>query len=56
VNAVLADRKTGRPEPLVAYGTWLNWQHEPAKDQADLTAILDGVGANYLLFTSAKIL
>ena len=31
VNAVLADRKMGRPEPLVAYGTWLNWQHEPDK-------------------------
>jgi tetratricopeptide (TPR) repeat protein len=31
VNAVLADRKNGRPEPLVAYGTWLNWQHEPDK-------------------------
>ena len=31
VNAVLADRKTGRPEPLVAYGTWLNWQHESDK-------------------------
>jgi Tfp pilus assembly protein PilF len=31
VNATLADRKKGRPEPLVAYGTWLNWQHEPDK-------------------------
>ena len=31
VNAVLADHKNGRPEPLLAYGTWLNWQHEPDK-------------------------
>jgi len=33
VNATLAHRKTGRPEPLVAYGTWLNWQHDPEKAQ-----------------------
>jgi hypothetical protein len=31
VNATLADRKIGRPEPLVAYGTWLIWQHDPQK-------------------------
>jgi Tfp pilus assembly protein PilF len=31
VNATLADRSKGRPEPLVAYGTWLNWQHDPEK-------------------------
>ncbi|HMD84403.1 MAG TPA: hypothetical protein VKO18_06845 [Terriglobia bacterium] len=31
VNATLANRKMGRPEPLVAYGTWLNWQHDPEK-------------------------
>jgi Tfp pilus assembly protein PilF len=30
-KATLANRKMGRPEPLVAYGTWLNWQHEPEK-------------------------
>ena len=29
VNATLADRKNGRAEPMVAYGTWLNWQHQP---------------------------
>ena len=33
VNATLANRKAGRPEPLVAYGTWLNWQHDPEKAQ-----------------------
>ncbi len=31
VNAVLGDKKNGRPEPLVAYGTWLNWQHDSEK-------------------------
>jgi Tfp pilus assembly protein PilF len=31
VNAILANRKMGRPEPLVAYGTWINWQHDPEK-------------------------
>jgi Tfp pilus assembly protein PilF len=34
VKATLANRKMGRPEPLVAYGTWLNWQHEPEKAEA----------------------
>ena len=24
----------GRPEPLVAYGTWLSWQHEPEKAES----------------------
>ena len=28
VNATLKDRSTGRPEPLVAYGTWLNWEND----------------------------
>jgi tetratricopeptide (TPR) repeat protein len=31
VNANLHDSKLGRPEPLVAYGTWLSWQYEPDK-------------------------
>jgi len=31
VNATVRDPKTGRPEPLVAYGTWLSWQHDPEK-------------------------
>ena len=31
VNANLHDPKLGRPEPLVAYGTWLSWQYEPDK-------------------------
>jgi tetratricopeptide (TPR) repeat protein len=28
VNATLKDRSNGRPEPLVAYGTWLNWEND----------------------------
>lgn len=31
VNAAIANRKMGGPEPLVVYGTWLNWQHDPKK-------------------------
>jgi len=31
VNATLHDRTMGRPEALVAYGTWLNWQHDTEK-------------------------
>lgn len=31
VNATRQDQKMGRPEPLVAYGTWVSWQHEPDK-------------------------
>jgi tetratricopeptide (TPR) repeat protein len=31
VNATLANPDKARPEPLVAYGTWLNWQHDPGK-------------------------
>ena len=34
VKATLADRKMGRPEALVAYGTWLSWQHEAEKAEA----------------------
>ncbi len=34
VNATLHDRKMGRPEPLVAYGAWLNWQHDPEKAES----------------------
>jgi hypothetical protein len=34
VKATLADRKTGRPEALVAYGTWLSWQHEAERAEA----------------------
>ena len=30
-NATLANQKMRRPEALVAYGTMLNWQHEPEK-------------------------
>ncbi len=29
VNATLRDPQKGRPECMVAYGTWLNWQHQP---------------------------
>ncbi len=31
VNATLTDKSLGRPETLVAYGTWLNWQNEQEK-------------------------
>jgi tetratricopeptide (TPR) repeat protein len=31
VNAAIANREKGGPEPLLAYGTWLNWQHDPEK-------------------------
>jgi Tfp pilus assembly protein PilF len=31
VNAILANGKMGRPEPLVAYGTWISWEHDPEK-------------------------
>jgi Tfp pilus assembly protein PilF len=31
VNAILANRNMGRPEPLVAYGTWISWEHDPEK-------------------------
>ena len=31
VNASLANPKTARPEPLIAFGTWISWQHEPEK-------------------------
>ncbi len=34
VNAILANRKMGRPEPLVAYGTWISWEHDPEKAEA----------------------
>jgi len=34
VKATLADRKIGRPEALVAYGTWLSWQHEAERAEA----------------------
>jgi len=33
VNATLKDRQMGLPEPMVAYGALLNWQHEPEKAQ-----------------------
>src|SRR5208337_3946515 len=33
VNATLQNRQMGLPEPMVAYGTWLNWQREPEKAQ-----------------------
>jgi tetratricopeptide (TPR) repeat protein len=33
VNATRQDPKMVRPEPLVAYGTWVSWQHEPEKAQ-----------------------
>ena len=29
LNAILHDAKLERPEPFVAYGTWLNWQYKP---------------------------
>lgn len=31
VNTSLHDPKMGRPEPMVAYGTWLSWQHDMEK-------------------------
>jgi Tfp pilus assembly protein PilF len=31
VHATLANPRTGRTEQLVAYGTWVSWQHEPEK-------------------------
>jgi tetratricopeptide (TPR) repeat protein len=31
VNAILADRSLGRPEPLLAFGVMESWQHEPKK-------------------------
>jgi len=31
VNAVAANRKLGTLEPLLAFGVWLSWQHEPDK-------------------------
>jgi len=33
VNETLTKREMARPEPLVAYGTCLSWQHEPEKAQ-----------------------
>jgi tetratricopeptide (TPR) repeat protein len=33
VNATLQNRQMGLSEPMVAYGTWLNWQREPEKAQ-----------------------
>ncbi len=34
VNATLANKKMGRPEPMVAYGTWVSWQHDPEKAES----------------------
>jgi Tfp pilus assembly protein PilF len=31
VNAVIANRKLGIAEPLLAYGVWVSWQHNPDK-------------------------
>jgi tetratricopeptide (TPR) repeat protein len=31
VNATLANKKMARSEPLVAYGAWVSWQHDPEK-------------------------
>lgn len=31
VNEIIADRKLSRPEPMVAYGVWTTWQHNPDK-------------------------
>ncbi len=31
INALLADRKLGSPEPLLTYGVLLSWRHEPEK-------------------------
>ena len=31
VNALIADRKLATPEPLLAYGVLLSWEHEPEK-------------------------
>ena len=33
VNATLTHQKMARPEPLVAYGIWESWQHDPDKAQ-----------------------
>ncbi len=48
VNAALADRKKGRAEPLVAYGTWLNWQHEPEQAEPYFTEALKYAPRNSL--------
>jgi tetratricopeptide (TPR) repeat protein len=32
-KATLADKKMGRPESLVAYGTWLSWQHAAERSE-----------------------
>ena len=31
INALIADRKLGSPEPLLAYGVLVSWEHDPAK-------------------------
>jgi Tfp pilus assembly protein PilF len=31
VNEIIANRKLSRPEPMVAYGVWMTWQHNPDK-------------------------
>jgi Tfp pilus assembly protein PilF len=40
VKAVQSDPKMGRPEPLVAYGTWVSWQHEAEKAEPFFTEAL----------------
>jgi ribosomal protein S15P/S13E len=34
VNALIKDQKIGSPEPLLAYGTFVSWKHDPAKASA----------------------
>jgi hypothetical protein len=34
VNAIIKDKKVGTPEPLVAFGVLVSWQHDPAKASA----------------------
>ena len=42
INALIADRKLGSPEPLLTYGVLLSWRHEPDK-------------ASRLLYGSAQV-
>jgi tetratricopeptide (TPR) repeat protein len=40
INALIADRKLGSPEPLLAYGVLLTWDREPAKASSYLAEAL----------------
>jgi Tfp pilus assembly protein PilF len=36
VNVIIANRKLGTAEPLLAYGVWLSWQHNPHEAESYL--------------------